>query len=69
MQAVVCEVSGDCQSCSGDAAGQGGERQVNYCTERGGQDALHSPLWPAVLGFQCGEGGAKEGVVVMMAWR
>lgn len=46
--------------CSEDAAGQGGERQVNYYTEREGWDALHSPLCPVVLGFQHREVWAKS---------
>lgn len=59
VQAVVWSVCW-LPGCTEDAAGQGGERQVNYYTERERRDALHSPLWPAVLGFKHREVSAKD---------
>lgn len=60
VQAVVWSVCW-LPGCSEDAAGQGGERRVNYYTEREGWDALQSLLWTPVLGFQAQRGFSKKG--------
>lgn len=51
VQAVVLSVWW-LPGCSEGAAGLGGERQVNYCTEREGWGTLQRSLWDVRLGFQ-----------------
>lgn len=59
VQAVVWSVWW-LPSHSEDDAGQGGERQVNYYSEREGWDALQCPLWPAFLSFPAQSGVRKR---------